>query len=1121
MKPYRWLALAPILLACDSSPLTGRGSPADVVDAVSRDDAPSDDTLVDDLAAPSDAVEATDAGGDLEDDATDTFEKTDVSTDTFEKTDISTDTVENTETPTDTEAPADTDTDTEADTEAPADTEADVISNLCNPPLEVLPALSYVHPRELVTFDVNGGTGSPRFELVSSSSGLGADVHPFLGVYIAGSSPDTVDRVRVTDRLCEGEAIAEIRVVAPLAVSPSTATIAPLQHILLEVRGGSGALSFELVQNESGASVDANGYYLAGPLPGFDRVRITDIETHATRTLSVSVDPDGQLALVPPRIALPVGARWKLGTANGSGAFDVVANGTSATITDGWVDALAPGETSFTVTDRHTGESLEGQIDVISQLGFERYRAGDGSLTGVALGPGDIDGDDLPDAIIAFTEADVGHLNAGALYIYRGTDTPAGPSLDPTPVRILSGDNRNDNLGRAAAVADLDKDGLPELLVGVPFADPSGTNVGLVRIYPGVEGAFFGEESTRTFVGEDPGDTFGTSLAVCDFNGDSYPDLAIGAPLAEDSTLAGTTDSGGVLIWLGSPDGFATLPDQRLYGEKPAGDIWLVAAGARLGQAMAAGDMDGDGLCDLAVGATDLATTADRTSDGAVWIFRGRGPDAFSAGGVESHARLAWAGTDPSVNTTRLGYTLAMGDLDGDGLADLAMSQHAQKVSNFTNHGVVRVVFGGPFPEAPYPPTWLSPDSVDWTWSGGNGAGGASSDFLGFTLAIGDWDGTPPLDLFVGGLDDELTGTPAAGGVIFVLPGVEGGPPSTTYTRAIAGSSAGMRLGALLAPIGDLDGDGKSELVARAPNDSRVASRLGSHQLIPSTNAPHLELDADQSSAGARIGQSVAVLPDLDGDGDPELTVGAPSAQASTPLTLFRGGVFSLHRGTASGFDPTPAQRFENTTALSSLEGLGDAMVGLPDFDGDGRPDLAVIVARDGTTTAPCGTPTARSGVGSVHVFRGQADGTLATTPSYIYWGEQPSQRIERLTTADVDGDGKSDLLIGHALRPRTSAPRATGRRLLGRSHLPRASRKRQLRLGARPARRPRPRRLRGHRRRRPRRRPHDPDQYGRHPHRLRLWHRLHLQRPPRPHLFLLRHERTRRNLTRRRRHRR
>ncbi|MCC6624696.1 MAG: VCBS repeat-containing protein [Deltaproteobacteria bacterium] len=913
---------------------------------------------------------------------------------------------------TETVEPADTSTSDTSFTDT--STEADVDDSACSPPLALEPAEAWTHARELVTFQVTGGTGEPRFELLEAS--LGATLHPTLGIYLAGSADQATDVVRVTDAGCEGEATALVHIVPRLVVSPHAATVAPTTGMVsIGVSGGSGVRRFTLVADASGGAIDeASGVYHAGPIPALDRVRVTDVETGATADVDITVMAGAALALVPPVVALPVGARWRLATLAGSGVFETTLTGASVTHDAGWITAVAPGETSLTLHDLHTDETTTARAVVLAPLAFDRFHGGDGTLTGVALAPGDIDGDGHPDAILGFTEADVGHLNAGALYVYRGTEG----GLDPTPARVFSGDDRSDNLGRAATVADLDHDGALDLIVASPLADPSGTNIGLARIYRGVPdapGTFFEAASSRTFVGDDAGDSFGTAVAVCDFNGDGRLDLAVGANTAEDNTQAGLSDSGGIVLWLGAPGGFAAAPDQRIWGERPDGNgVWLPMSSTRLGSAFAVGDFDGDGLCDLAAASIDVSTGAGRSNDGGVWLFRGKGPDALSSGGLESHARLAWAGIDADSPSTRFGNSIAMGDLDGDGRDDLIVGQYQQRVGALASHGVVRVFAGKDFPEAATPPGFLSPTTADWTWSGG---GGNASDLLGYTVALGDWDGEPPLDLLVTGLDDELAGGPAGAGVVYVLPGVAGAWPATTAAAMVAGEAASQRFGTLVTTLGDLDGDGRGELVARAPFDATNGPRVGRHLLVYGDGTtPRVALEAPQAPAGSRIGQAMALVPDLDGDGQPELAVAAPLSQADPAVTTAtaRAGVVALYRGGAGpdggGFAPTAFQRIESFAALGTNDGLGDALTALDDFDGDGLPDLALLTARD-STGAACSP--ARNTVGAVHVFRGQAGGTFAATPSLTYWGEQPSQRIERVAAADVDGDGRTDLIVG------------------------------------------------------------------------------------------------------------
>src|SRR5690606_12961597 len=99
----------------------------------------------------------------------------------------------------------------------------------------------------------------------------------------------------------------------------------------------------------------------------------------------------------------------------------------------------------------------------------ERRHPGDRAETHVVVsGSYDIDGDGYPDAVVGTSDASGDWFESGVVRIYRGT---AG-GLEPTPVRTISGGSRDEEHGRALAVADIDEDGLLDLLVGVRRADP-------------------------------------------------------------------------------------------------------------------------------------------------------------------------------------------------------------------------------------------------------------------------------------------------------------------------------------------------------------------------------------------------------------------------------------------------------------------------------------------------------------------------------------------------------------------------------------------------------------------------------------------------------------------------
>src|SRR5262249_45339448 len=130
------------------------------------------------------------------------------------------------------------------------------------------------------------------------------------------------------------------------------------------------------------------------------------------------------------------------------------------------------------------------------------------------------------------------------------------------------------------------------------------------------------------------GNNFGSALASGDFNGDTYSDLAIGIP-NKDLDVPGfpfTFHSlGQVIVIYGSPSGLTTtnpdVSDLRQHFNLRDGDV---AEGAKLGQALAWGDFNGDGVGDLAIGAPNYTLDRDglladeAVEGGAVWVLYGR-----------------------------------------------------------------------------------------------------------------------------------------------------------------------------------------------------------------------------------------------------------------------------------------------------------------------------------------------------------------------------------------------------------------------------------------------------------------------------------------------------------------
>ena len=167
--------------------------------------------------------------------------------------------------------------------------------------------------------------------------------------------------------------------------------------------------------------------------------------------------------------------------------------------------------------------------------------------------------------------------------------------------------------------------------------------------------------------GAETGDEFGASTAVGDFNGDGYDDLAVGAP---GEAVGSTNDAGVVHVMPGGPDGlradleFAVQQNGMIGGYPEVGD--------RFGEALAAGDIDGDGLDDLAIG-----VPGENGASGYVVLMYGQpnsGRFILDGNEVEISQYGSVQGTPESGD--RFGEAVAISDLTGDGYGDLVV-RHA------------------------------------------------------------------------------------------------------------------------------------------------------------------------------------------------------------------------------------------------------------------------------------------------------------------------------------------------------------------------------------------------------------------------------------------------------------
>jgi hypothetical protein len=613
-----------------------------------------------------------------------------------------------------------------------------------------------------------------------------------------------------------------------------------------------------------------------------------------------------------------------------------------------------------------------------------------GDLFGWSVGTaGDVNGDGYADVVISAYGCD-------KAYVYHGS--PAG--LGETPSWTGAGENTGDHYGFPVGTAgDVNGDGYDDLVVGA-----YGYNGAQGKVY-----VYFGSPagviSTPAWsdAGDYPGDRFGWAITTGgDVNGDGFADLAVGAY---------GCNGGRVYLYLGSSVG--------LIQDAPAdwtadGENGFPNFGQSVGTA---GDVNGDGYDDLVVGA-----------NGKVYVYYG--------------SRRGLSQDDPpepdwTAVGDRLGYLLGTaGDVNGDGIADLFVVQRLGSPL----WEKVHVYYGSPgglSQSDPPEPDWtteggykdttvatagdVNGDGFDdlvvgdvyyddvrgkayvyhgskaglevnagWTATGENSSSAHwfGDLFGGAVGSAGDVNGDGFADLVIGAVGYDVWR-----GKAYVYHGSALGltPP---FDWTAAGESAADAFGGAVAPAGDVNGDGYSDVAVGAwgYDNGRGQAYLyhGSEDGLVQTPA----WSATGQNAGDRFGRAVMTAGDVNGDGFDDLVVGAWGYNNNT-------GRAYLYRGSAAGLAETPAWM---ATGQQPGDSFGLAAGAAGDVNGDGYADVVI-----GAAGYPGG-----GNYGMAYLYRGSAAG-LAAAPAWSASGESAGDYFGYAVApaGDVNGDGCADLAVG------------------------------------------------------------------------------------------------------------
>ncbi len=524
------------------------------------------------------------------------------------------------------------------------------------------------------------------------------------------------------------------------------------------------------------------------------------------------------------------------------------------------------------------------------------------------------------------------------------------------------------NLGNSVSCAgDVNGDGYSDIIAGAYGFDNNITNEGMAIVFLGSSAGMSSAPYWTTYGNQETA-LFGNCVASAgDVNGDGYSDVIVGSHWYD----AGQTDEGKTFVYHGSADGLSTSIGNSRESDQDSAQIGYSVS--------AAGDINGDGYCDVIAGAPFCDN--GETDEGKVYVYNG------SSSGISATA--SWT-AEADLDSALFGTCVAgAGDVNGDGFSDVIVGAPLFKNSPSNTYGKVFVYYGSA--------AGLS-NTAGWSATGSQ----TNKSLFGNNVSsAGDVNGDGYGDILIG--ENKYANGQFDEGRTYLYYGSASGllsTPAWTYES----NNSNANLGISTSSAGDVNGDGFSDIVIGAYTfsngqvaEGRTFVFHGSSSGLPAA----ADWTYETNVVNSYFGWSVSSAGDVNGDGFGDVIIGARYYNNGQ---IGEGRTYVFH-GSTSGLLSTPNRTYESNQVNAYM---GWSVSSAGDVNSDGYSDVLISIKNydNGQTDE-----------GRVFAMYGSSAG-LPVNQNWSAEGNQTSAYFGQSVSSagDVNGDGFSDIIIGASL---------------------------------------------------------------------------------------------------------